>query len=426
MDLELLEKLAKTMGKEILDAGVIDSSYEITRIAWSNRDRVVVFKVRGREWITGYTNLVTRRRDVYRLFNAGSDEELYKLMENALNNPAGLVRDEFHKYFRRIEGLLDVLPFIKYYREDGGYYLTSSVIIACTEEYCNSSFHRVMYHANDKATLRIVPRHLHYIVSRNRERGRDTPVALVLGLNPFQELAAAMNPPLGVFEVGVGAALGGGNMVAETPLYRIPVPVDSSVVVEGVITGERDREGPFTDILMLVDPERKEPVFKPLAVYVARNGNPVFHAIVPGSWEHQFLMGFPREPVIYSHVKRIAPGLKAVRLTEGGSGWLHVVVSLKQMSPGDARLAGLAVISAHPSVKHVIVVDDDIDVDDPLMVEWAIATRMRGSEDLIVLRDVKGSTLDPRSMEGLGDKVVFIAVKPFDGAWDKYRRVEIP
>ncbi|MGC8953290.1 MAG: UbiD family decarboxylase [Desulfurococcus sp.] len=426
MDLKAVEKLAGFLNKEILDLGTVNPEYTVTRAAWRNRDKVIVFRVKGREWVTGYSNLVTRRHDIYRLFNVRSDEELYRLMEKALNNPIHLEKDDFEKYFKRVDGLLDTLPFIKYYREDGGYYLTSSVFIACYETYCNSSFHRVMYHSNEKATVRIVPRHLYYIVGRRHEGGDDAPVALVLGLNPFQELAAAMNPPLGVFEVGVGAALGGGSKVVETPLFKIPVPADSSIIVEGFITRDRDKEGPFTDILMLVDQERREPVFKPLAVYVSREESPVFHAIVPGSWEHQFLMGFPREPIIYSAVKRSVPGVKSVRLTEGGSGWLNAVISIKQSSPGEAKLAGLAAVSAHPSIKHVFVVDEDIDVDDPLMIEWAMATRMKGSSDIIVLRDVKGSTLDPRSSEGVGDKVIFIAVKPWGEPWDKYRRVGIP
>ncbi|MCY0868625.1 MAG: UbiD family decarboxylase [Desulfurococcus sp.] len=426
MNLKTLEELAGRLGKNIVDIGLVEEGYEVTRAAWSNRDKVVVFRVRGKEWIVGYSNLVTRRQDLHGLFNSKSDEELYGILDAALNKPATLRKDDFDKYFKRAEGLLETLPFIRYYREDGGSYLTSSIVIACTREFCNSSFHRIMYHERGKATIRIVPRHLHYIVSKNSEEGRDTPVAVVLGVNPFQEIASAMTPPLGVFEISVGAALGGGDLVAETPLFKIPVPVDSSIVVEGLITRERDREGPFTDILMLVDEERMEPVFKPLAVYVSRVEDPVFHAIVPGSWEHQFLMGFPREPVIYSQVKKVAPGLKSVRLTEGGSSWLHVVISLRQQSPGEARLAGLAAITAHPSVKHVIVVDDDIDVDNPLMVEWALATRMKGSEDIIVLRDLKGSTLDPRSKDGVGDKVVFVAVKPFNEPWSKYRRVEVP
>lgn len=90
---------------------------------------------------------------------------------------------------------------------------------------------------------------------------------------------------------------------------------------------------------------------------------------------------------------------------------------------GEARLAAFAAITAHPSVKHVFIVDEDIDVDNPLEVEWAIATRLKGGDDIIVLKNVKGSTLEPRSRDGVGDKVIFLAVKPFNEPWEKYRRV---
>ncbi|MEM4224567.1 MAG: UbiD family decarboxylase, partial [Desulfurococcaceae archaeon] len=105
--------------------------------------------------------------------------------------------------------------------------------------------------------------------------------------------------------------------------------------------------------------------------------------------------------------------------------WLHAVISVNEYcSKGDAKLAALVAITAHPSVKHVVVVDSDINIDDQLMVEWAIATRTKASEDIIVLKDIRGSTLDPRSADGVGDKLIILAIKPRDEKSEKYKRVE--
>ncbi|MEM2024814.1 MAG: UbiD family decarboxylase, partial [Desulfurococcaceae archaeon] len=151
------------------------------------------------------------------------------------------------------------------------------------------------------------------------------------------------------------------------------------------------------------------------------------HSIVPGLWEHQLLMGFPREAKIFVELKRVVPCIKGVRLTEGGFTWLHAVVSVgRDCTEGDAKLAGIATISAHPSVKHVVVVDDDINLEDPVAIEWAIATRSRGSEDIVVLRDFRGSSLDPRGSDGTGDKVIVLALRPRGDPLEKYKRVEIP
>jgi len=420
--LSMIEELARRSGKPVKRVGKVNRDYEATKVALSNRDSLILFELSESDF-TGYVNLVTSRKDIYGLFNADNDQSIYETVLNALRNPAKLDIVDFNDYYSQIDYTLESLPFIRFYRDDGSRYLTSSIYIICYENICNASYHRTMYKSPEEAPIRVVPRQLHYLMNKYHERGQDAPVALILGADPYFELASAMTPPLGVFELAVAASLSGYNKVVKTPLFGIPVPANASVVVEGYISREYSEEGPFTDILMLLDGKRNQPVFKPLRFYVNKLFPPFFHAIVPGSWEHQFLMGFPREPLIFEEVRKVAPGVVKVRLTEGGGGWLHVAISLKQSSPGEARLAAFAAITAHPSVKHVFIVDEDIDVDNPLEVEWAIATRLKGGDDIIVLKNVKGSTLEPRSRDGVGDKVIFLAVKPFNEPWEKYRRV---
>ncbi|HID65689.1 MAG TPA: UbiD family decarboxylase, partial [Aquificaceae bacterium] len=77
----------------------------------------------------------------------------------------------------------------------------------------------------------------------------------------------------------------------------------------------------------------------------------------------------------------------------------------------------------HPSLKHVVVVDDDIDVDNPLSVEWAIATRFQADKDLVVICDSRGSSLDPSSENSLTCKVGIDATKPLGLDRDKFKRV---
>ncbi|MEM0326666.1 MAG: UbiD family decarboxylase [Desulfurococcaceae archaeon] len=426
MNLEDVYRYSRLLGKNIVDAGVIRREQYITKLVASNRDNVVIFRLEELEDVVVYSNMLSSRKDMQRILGAGSLEEAYSKLNYALSSPSNLVYVDFYEHYEDADKSISKLPFIKFYKEDGGYYLTSSVYIACYQSICNASYHRTMYISSSKATLRIVPRHLHYIITRFFEDGKDAPVALVLGLDPVQEIAAALSPPLGVFEVEVGATLGGEKRAVRTPLYGIPVPANASIIVEGTISRtERALEGPFTDILMLLDPAREQPVFNVDAVYYSRRKPPAVHAIVPGLWEHQLLMGFPREALMYVEAKRKVPCVEGVRLTEGGATWLHAVISVNEYcSKGDAKLAALVAITAHPSVKHVVVVDSDINIDDQLMVEWAIATRTKASEDIIVLKDIRGSTLDPRSADGVGDKLIILAIKPRDEKSEKYKRVE--
>lgn len=428
MDIGYIKNIALNLNKELVSGFIIEREYDMTRISYRNKDKVVIAQVRGFNDFLLYSNILTSRRDIVNLLGAKNLEEAYEKLEKAHLTQRQLEVVDFRNFFTEVETDLSTIPFLKFYREDGGYYLTSSVYIICYEKICNASYHRTMYLSKDRAVLRVVPRHLYYIMSKYFERGKDAPLAIVLGLDPVHEIAAAMTPPLGIFEVSMGAGLGGEHRIVKTPRYGIPVPANVSIVIEGVLLREgRSPEGPFTDMLMLVDQVREEPVLEVRHLYISKNKPLLVHAIVPGLWEHQLLMGFPREAHIYMELRRVVPCVKAIRLTEGGSTWLHGIVSVtRNCSEGDAKLAALTAIAAHPSIKHVVVVDDDIDVDDPMAVEWALATRVKGGEDIMVIKNIRGSTLEPRSRDGVGDKVIVLAIAPRNEPFEKYKRVEIP
>ncbi|MEM1533326.1 MAG: UbiD family decarboxylase, partial [Desulfurococcaceae archaeon] len=180
-------------------------------------------------------------------------------------------------------------------------------------------------------------------------------------------------------------------------------------------------------ILGIPDQARMQPVFKFEKAYINVGlEDPLIHAIVPGLEEHVLLMGFPREASIWDSVRRVHSDVRSVRLTRGSGGWLHAVISIKKSSEGDAKNVVMAAFAGHPSLKHVVVVDEDIDVDDPYSVEWAIATRFQASRGLIVIKGSRGSTLDPSSVDGLTDKVGVDATKPIDKDPKLFKRAGIP
>ncbi|MEM4962262.1 MAG: UbiD family decarboxylase, partial [Acidilobaceae archaeon] len=112
-------------------------------------------------------------------------------------------------------------------------------------------------------------------------------------------------------------------------------------------------------------------------------------------------------------------------LTPASGGWLHAVISIDKRHEGDGKNAILAAFAAHPSLKHVVVVNSDIDPDDLGQVEWAIATRFQADKDLIIIRNVRGSTLDPSSKDGLTAKMGLDATKPINAGLE-FERGRIP
>jgi UbiD family decarboxylase len=147
------------------------------------------------------------------------------------------------------------------------------------------------------------------------------------------------------------------------------------------------------DLTGTLDGVRQQPVLQVATVY--RRPGVLYHTLVPGGLEHRLLMGMPQEPRIHEAVANAVPCLNEVALTAGGCNWLHAVVALKNPRQGQARNAGMAALSGHPSLKRVVVVDDDIDIYDAEQVEWAIATRVQPERDLIVVPGCRGSSLDP-------------------------------
>ncbi|BEP18101.1 UbiD family decarboxylase [Pyrofollis japonicus] len=418
---EYLGKLDKTkikiLHEEIEPSGIVQTLEGLKDI--------VIFKVKGREE-RFISNLVASREALYNALGVSNDREAYAKFSKALNEHGKLVEGSFKDYFVEKGSNIgvDVLPALRFYRDDGGDYITSSIFIACKEGICNASIHRIMVNKReDYAAARIVPRHLYTLMKKS---GGSLPIAIVIGVHPLVLLAAATSPPFGVFEFEIASSLlGGCLMTCRTPIYGIPVPCGASMVVEAIIGPERKKEGPFVDLLQLYDGVREEPVIKPQAVYVNKRYEPYIHVIIPGGIEHMLLMGFPREASIYDAVARAVPRVNKVRLTPGGGMWLHAVVSIEKIHDGDGKTAAFAALAAHPSVKHVIVVDEDVDPDNLLEVEWAIATRVQADKDIVIIKNARGSTLDPSAKEGLTAKMIIDATAPLDKKY-LYRRPRPP
>ena len=294
--------------------------------------------------------------------------------------------------------------------------MTSAVVTSYDPNtgFVNASIHRVSIISSRVATIRIVPRHLHVIVSRWHSRGLDAPISISWGVHPLVLLSAASSPPYGVSELGVADRLLGGLKIGVLE-NGAPFIYGASYVVEGYVTRELVDEGPFVDILGTYDRVRRQPAIRITRIYSLRD-TPVAHYLLPGGSEHRILMGFEREAKIWQAVRSVVPGRVRVRLTPGGCGWLHAVISIEKRVEGDAKNAIMAAFAAHPSLKHVVVVDSDIDVDNSEQVEWAIATRFRVDRGLVVIPYARGSTLDPVALneEGLVHKVGIDATRPLD------------
>ena len=403
--------------------GVLSRDYEPSRLIWrwQGKGPVILYRVEGAEQ-DSVSNLIDTRDKLYRALNAGGDIEAYRKLLDALSNPQMLLKASTPTLREASRGLLS-LPAIRFYEGEGGPYISSGIFIACLDGVCNASIHRIMVVSRNKGLVRIVPRHLWRMYRVAIDRGEELPVTIIIGVNPLVLLSAALSPPYGVFELEVASRLLGGLKCYESPLHGNPVPAGASAVIEARLTGEMGDEGPYVDALMTYDRVRRQPFMKVDGVYI--NTDEPTHVIMGGGLEHTMLMGFPREAQIWESVSKVVPRVHKVRLTPASGGWLHAVISIDKSHDGDGKNAIMAAFSGHPSLKHVVVVDGDVDPDDPFQVEWAIATRFQASRDLVIVGNARGSTLDPSGLDGMVSKMGLDATKPLN-AGIEYARGRIP
>lgn len=373
------------------------------------------------------SNLISSRRILMDYLGVDSDQDLYGKILRALENPLKCGEENFSDHYVEDPRTLEDLPALHYYEGDAGRYFTSPIFVAkdLGEEIYNASIHRILVKGKMEGAARLVPRHLRKIVDSYRAAGRETPVAVCFSPHPLVFLGAALQPRYGVFEIEVAnALLGGGLRVCRTPINDLPVPCECSHVLEGSIALQDVEEGPFADATLTYDRVRMEPLVRFHRIYRSRAERP-FHTVLSGGAEHTILMGIGKEADIYQAVSRVVRRVRKVRLTRASGGWLHAIVSVEKSVDGDSKNAILAAFAAHPSLKMVVVVDQDVDPDDPEEVEWAIATRFQASRGLVVIQGARLSSLDPSSQDGLGDKLGIDATASVRER-QRFRRARIP
>lgn len=305
------------------------------------------------------------------------------------------------------------LPVPLFYPGDGGPYMTASIFAGGGENNCNISYHRVMVTGSREGTVRVVERDLYRLYGDSLRNGRDLPVAVAVGVSPAVAVAAAISVDFDMDEYWIAAALSRGREKG-LRLFQMPngcfVPAGSEYVLQGRLTGRKGKEGPFVDITGTRDGIREQPIL--VVDRIHHRDDPIFHAILPGGYEHYLLMGMPREATIFDTLTREGFEVKGVNLTSGGCSWLHAVISIGKEGEDDGFRAGKLAFGSHTSLKHVVVVDGDIDPFSPVEVEWAVATRVQADRDMKIITRQRGSSLDPSRVDDTTAKVIVDATMP--------------
>jgi len=278
---------------------------------------------------------------------------------------------------------------------DGGPMITAGVTIARDPEYgVNSGIYRFMVKERNLTGIDIVtPNNMRLFAQRAFEAGRPCPISISIGTHPFEIMGSGFRAPLGVDEMAVAGGIRGAPVeLAMCETIDLPCIADAEIVLEAEIlpTGWVYPEGRFGEFTRLMGGLHWNPLVRVKAMTMRRDA--IYYALhMP--WENTWLAAPTRYQAIRRALKTAGVQVKDINVTLGGCAFWHAVISIRKQA-GEGKNALLAALSVM-DLKHVVVVDDDIDVFDPTDVEWAIATRVQADRDVFIIPGARAKPLDP-------------------------------
>ncbi len=314
---------------------------------------------------------------------------------------------------------LTEVPMLTHYDVNAAPYITAGVVVAADPDtgVRNTSYNRLMMAG--KRELRIfmaIGRHLWTLHNKFERRDQPLPIAIVIGVHPLFSLGAQALTPADEDEYAViGGMMNEPLRLVKAKTVPILVPADAEMIIEGkMLPHVRRTEGPFGEFTGHAVPQDERQVIEVTAI--THRKNYIFQDIHAGYTEHKLMGAVPREAALLKAVRQSVPTVKNVCMPVSGNCRFHAYVSIAKRTPGQAKNAICAAFAADMLLKHVVIVDDDIDIFDEERVLWAISNRFQADRDLVVIANAQGSELDPSAGPGgVNAKMGLDATKPLEG-----------
>jgi len=319
---------------------------------------------------------------------------------------------------------LTALPVHLQHGMDGGPYVSAAIDFAVDRSsgWTNVGVRRLMLRGRREAGVDLnSPSDLRALYEAAVKQGQKLPVAFVVGSHPVDYVAAVMRLP--VDELGLVASLRDAPLpVVKCVSCDIRVPADAEWVLEGYLDerGHVEAEGPYGEFLGYYGAVKQNPVFHLTAL--TRRRDALFQTATIGGkslarTDTAQLNALRTEVMVWRALETAVREVKAVYVTPSSGGMYTLRIAMRQRVPGEARNAIAAAFGCLANVKHVFVVDPDIDVFSDEQMDWALATRFQADRDLVVQSGFRTLPLDP-SLRGArtGAKAGFDLTLPFAGA----------
>ncbi|HET7201449.1 MAG TPA: UbiD family decarboxylase [Burkholderiales bacterium] len=402
--------------EELLQAGELDvraGAAELIDVApaLEGSSRAVLFERVGREGAPLVGNVMGGRSRLARAFGTAPGGLLPEVLRRLRGVPQIV---EVPREAARAQEVvltgdkadLTALPVNLQHGLDGGPYISAAIDFALdpSNGWTNVGVRRLMLRGRREAGVDLnSPSDLRALYEAAVKQGRSLPVAFVVGSHPVDYVAAVMRLP--VDELGLVAALRDAPLaVVKCVSCDIRVPADAEWVLEGYLDerGHVEAEGPYGEFLGYYGAVKQNPVFHLTAV--TRRRDALFQTATIGGkslarTDTAQLNALRTEVMVWRALETAVREVKGVYVTPSSGGMYTLRIAMRQRVPGEARNAIAAAFGCLANVKHVFVVDPDIDIFSDEQMDWALATRFQADRDLVVQSGFRTLPLDP-SLEG--------------------------
>ncbi len=376
-------------------------------LALEGNARAVLFERVGKEGAQLVGNVMGGRARLARAFGATPDKLLVEVLRRLRATPQVVEVPREAAPAQEVvltgdKADLTMLPVNLQHGFDGAPYISASIdfVVDPSNGWTNVGVRRLMLRGRREAGIDInSPSDLRALYEAAVERGERLPVAFVVGAHPADFVAAVMRLP--VDELGLVASLRDAPLaVVRCVSCDIRVPADAEWVLEGHLDerGHVEAEGPYGEFLGYYGAVKHNPVFHLTAV--TRRRDALFQTATIGGrnlgrTDTAQLNALRTEVMVWRALETAVREVKAVYATPSSGGMYTLRIAMRQRVPGEARNAIAAAFGCLANVKHVFVVDPDVDIFSDEQMDWALATRFQADRDLVVQSGFRALPLDP-------------------------------
>ena len=317
----------------------------------------------------------------------------------------------------------EFLPVLKHYEKDSGPFITTGITSSRDplSGIVGRGLHRIEIRGKTSLGISLVNPPLSKIYAAHKAQGTQMNVAIAVGVDPAILIGSVISPPEGTDKLAAtGGMIGSAIATVKAQTADLEIPAYAEIVLEGYIDPNEDEKESVLGEVSGYYVGFPSPTVHVTTVNMRRNA--VYHGLLPRGAEVDQLLAFANALKIIPKMKRDFPSLIDVHFTPGTFG-SHAVMSMESDDRAEIRQAVTAMLT-NSSIKRAVIVNNDVDIQNPLDVEWAITTRFQADKDLIVISDLKGSPIDPSAGTGfMTSKMGIDATRP---SKDGFGKIQFP